>query len=127
MSKQILSVLKHTEYGNLEDSDIGLFASAFAPVAGSKMTILLTEDAVNYGVRGQEGQGIKIAGTPVQPGFLIETDVQSVQQADIPVYALREDLQERGIAPGELIPGIKVMSRKEYGKFVDRFDTVWNW
>jgi sulfur relay (sulfurtransferase) DsrF/TusC family protein len=127
MSKKILSVLSHTEYGNLEDSDIGLFASAFAPVAGSQMTILLTEDAVNYGVRGQQGTGIKIAGAPVQPGFLIETDVQSVQQANIPVYAFREDVEERGIEQGELVPGVKLMSRKELGKFITQFDTVWNW
>jgi len=127
MSKKILSVLSHTEYGNLEDSDIGLFASAFAPVAGSPMTILLTEDAVNYGVRGQEGTGIKIAGAPVQPGFLIETDVKSVQEAKIPVYALQEDLAERGIEQSELVSGIKLMSRRELGKFIDQFDTVWNW
>jgi hypothetical protein len=127
MAKKILSVLSHTEYGNLEDSDIGLFASAFAPVAGSQMTILLAEDAVNYGVRGQEGTGIKIAGAPVQPGFLIETDVQSVQQANIPVYAVREDMEERGLAPTDLVPGLKLLSRREYGKFVDQFDVVWNW
>ena len=127
MSKKILSVLSHTEYGNLEDSDIGLFASAFAPVAGSPMTILLTEDAVNYGVRGQEGTGIKIAGAPVQPGFLIETDVKSVQEAKIPVYALQEDLAERGIEQSELVSGVKLMSRRELGKFIDQFDTVWNW
>jgi sulfur relay (sulfurtransferase) DsrF/TusC family protein len=127
MAKKILSVLSHTEYGNLEDSDIGLFASAFAPVAGAQMTILLSEDAVNYGVRGQEGTGIKIAGAPVQPGFLIETDVQSVQQANIPVYAFREDLEERGIPAGDLIAGIKLVSRTEYGKFIDQFDTIWNW
>lgn len=127
MSKKILSVLSHTEYGNLEDSDIGLFASAFAPVAGSQLTILLSEDAVNYGVRGQQGTGITIAGTPVQPGFLIETDVQSVQQVNIPVYAFREDIEARGIEPGELISGIKLMSRKELGKFITQFDTVWNW
>lgn len=127
MAKKILSVLSHTEYGNLEDSDIGLFASAFAPVAGSQMTILLTEDAVNYGVRGQEGTGIKIAGTPVQPGFLIEMDVQSVQEAKIPVYAFKEDLEERGIGEAELIKGVQTVSRKDYGKFIDRFDTIWNW
>jgi len=127
MSKKILSVLSHTEYGNLEDSDIGLFASAFAPVAGAQMTVLLSDDAVNYGVRGQEGTGITIAGAPVQPGFLIETDVQSVQQANIPVYAFREDLDERGIGAGDVIPGITLLSRREYGKFVDQFDTVWNW
>jgi sulfur relay (sulfurtransferase) DsrF/TusC family protein len=127
MAKKILSVLSHTEYGNLEDSDIGLFASAFAPVAGSEMTILLTEDAVNYAVRGQEGTGIKIAGAPVQPGFLIETDVRSVQDARIPVYALREDLAERGIREDELITGVETLPRREFGKLVDRFDTVWNW
>ncbi len=127
MPKKILSVLSHTEYGNLEDSDIGLFASAFAPVAGSALTILLAEDAVNYAVRGQEGTGIQIAGGTVQPGFLIETDVQSVQASGIPVYALREDLEERGIRAEELVKGVQLMSRRELGRFVDQFDTVWNW
>jgi sulfur relay (sulfurtransferase) DsrF/TusC family protein len=127
MAKKILSVLSHTEYGNLEDSDIGLFASAFAPVAGSSVTILLSDDAVNYGLKGQEGTGITIAGAPVQPGFLIEQDVRAVQDAKIPVYAVREDLEERGIRDIELIEGIKTISKKEFGKFVDQFDTVWNW
>jgi sulfur transfer complex TusBCD TusB component (DsrH family) len=127
MAKKILSVLSHTEYGNLEDSDIGLFASAFAPVAGSQMTILLSEDAVNYAVRGQEGGGIAIAGAPVQPGFLIETDIRSVQEANIPVYAFREDLEQRGVTSREIVDGVKTISRKEYGRFIDQFDTVWNW
>jgi sulfur relay (sulfurtransferase) DsrF/TusC family protein len=127
MAKKILSVLSHTEYGNLEDSDIGLFASAFAPVAGSQMTVLLSEEAVNYGVKGQEGTGIKIAGAPVQPGFLIEQDVRAVQDAKIAVYAVKEDLDERGIGSNQLIEGIKTISRGEFGAFIDQFDTVWNW
>ena len=127
MAKKILSVLSHTEYGNLEDSDIGLFASAFAPATGSPMTLLLSEDAVNYAVRGQDGTGITIAGGTVQPGFLIETDLTSVHEAKIPIYAFREDLEQRGIAPGELIPGVALMSRREFGRFVTQFDTVWNW
>ena len=127
MPKKILSVLSHTEYGNLEDSDIGLFASAFAPVAGQNLTLLLREDAVNYAVRGQDGTGIKIAGTPIQPGFLIETDLKSLGQSNIPVYAVREDLAERGINPNEVIDGVRLMSRTELGKLVDQFDSVWNW
>lgn len=127
MAKKILSVLSHTEYGNLEDSDIGLFASAFAPAAGQSLTVLLREDAVNYAVRGQDGSGIKIAGAVVQPGFMIETDLQSVRQSSIPVYAVREDLEERGIRPDEVITGVQLMSRKEIGRLVDGFDSVWNW
>ena len=127
MPKKILSVLSHTEYGNLEDSDIGLFASAFASVAGQSMTFLLREDAVNYAVRGQDGTGIKIAGALVQPGFLIETDLRSVQQSKIPVYAISEDVDERGLRKEDLIEGVQLLSGKELGKFVDQFDTVWNW
>ncbi len=127
MAKKILSVLSHPEYGNLEDSDIGLFASAYAPVVGSQMTILLSEDAVNYALRGQVGTGIEIAGGKVQPGFLIETDVKAVKDAGIPVYAVREDLEERGVADSELIDGVRLLSRNEFGKFIDQFDTVWNW
>jgi sulfur relay (sulfurtransferase) DsrF/TusC family protein len=127
MPKNILSVLSHTEYGNLEDSDIGLFASAFAPVANQHLTLLLREDAVNYAVRGQDGSGIKVAGTVVQPGFMIETDLKAVQQTKIPVFVIREALEERGIKPEELIPGVQLLSNNEFGKFVDRFDTVWNW
>lgn len=127
MPKKILSVLAHTEYGNLEDSDIGLFASAFAPVAGQQLTLLLREDAVNYAVRGQDGTGIKIAGTVVQPGFLIETDLRSVQHTKIPVYVVREDIERRGIKPAELIEGVQLLSKKDLGKLIDQFDTVWNW
>ena len=127
MPKKILSVLSHTEYGNLEDSDIGLFASAFAPVAGASMTVLLSDEAVNYGVRGQEGTGIEIAGGRVQPGFLIEGDIKAVSEAGIPVYALEEDLKERGIARSEVLENVKLLSRRDYGKFIDQFDTVWNW
>jgi sulfur relay (sulfurtransferase) DsrF/TusC family protein len=50
-----------------------------------------------------------------------------VQQANIAVYAMREDLLERGIGEDELIPGVRVMGRSELGKLVDQFDTVWNW
>jgi sulfur relay (sulfurtransferase) DsrF/TusC family protein len=127
MPKKILSVLSHTEYGNLEDSDIGLFASAFAPVTSNQMTLLLSEDAVNYAVRGQDGTGIKIAGGTVQPGFLIETDLQSLQDSKIPVYALKDDLEERGLSERDLISGVKILRKDEFGKFVDQFDTVWNW
>jgi sulfur transfer complex TusBCD TusB component (DsrH family) len=127
VAKKILSILSHTEYGNLEDSDIGLFASAFAPVAGQQLALVLREDAVNYAVRGQDGTGIKIAGTVIQPGFLIETDLRSLSQSNIPVYAIREDLQERGIDSADVIDGVKLMSKNELGKLVDQFDTVWNW
>jgi sulfur transfer complex TusBCD TusB component (DsrH family) len=127
MAKKILSVLSHTEYGNLEDSDIGLFASAFAPVAGQQLALVLREDAVNYAVRGQDGTGIRIAGTLIQPGFLIETDLRSLGQSNIPVYAIREDLQERGIEAADVVEGVKLMSKKELGKLVDQFDSVWNW
>ena len=127
MPKKILSVLSHTEYGNLEDSDIGLFASAFAPVTTNQMTLLLSEDAVNYAVRGQDGTGIKIAGGTVQPGFLIETDLQSLQDSKIPVYAVKDDLEERGLSERDLISGVKILRKDEFGKFVDQFDTVWNW
>ena len=127
MPKKILSVLAHTEYGNLEDSDIGLFASAFSTVAGQPLTLLLREDAVNYAVRGQDGTGIKIAGLTIQPGFLIETDLSSLKQSNIPVYAVSEDVEERGLKQGDLIAGVQFLSKKEMGKFVDQFDTVWNW
>ena len=127
MPKKILSVLAHTEYGNLEDSDIGLFASAFSSVAGQPLTLLLREDAVNYAVRGQDGTGIKIAGLTIQPGFLIETDLLSCKESNIPVCAVQEDLDKYGIKRDELIAGVQLLSKKELGKFVDQFDTVWNW
>ena len=127
MAKKILSILSHTEYGNLEDSDIGLFASAFAPVAGQQLALVLREDAVNYAVRGQDGTGITIAGTVIQPGFLIETDLASLNQSNILVYAIREDLEKRGIASTDVIDGVRLMSRNELGKLVDQFDSIWNW
>lgn len=63
----------------------------------------------------------------MQPGFLIEQDVRAIQDAKIAVYALKEDLDRRGIGSNQLIDGITTISRSEFGKFIDQFDTVWNW
>jgi sulfur relay (sulfurtransferase) DsrF/TusC family protein len=82
---------------------------------------------VNYAVKGQDGTGIKIAGAVVQPGFMIETDLKALQQTRIPVYAISEDLEERGIKTNDLIEGVRLLSKNELGKLVDQFDTVWNW
>ena len=62
-----------------------------------------------------------------EPGFLIETDVQSVQDARIPVYAFKDDLDRRGIREDELVRGIKIVPREQLGKLVAQVDTVWNW
>jgi hypothetical protein len=37
------------------------------------------------------------------------------------------DLERRGLREDELISGVKVIGREEFGKVVDQFDTVWNW
>ncbi len=63
MAKKILSVLSHTEYGNLEDSDIGLFASAFAAVAGNPLSLLLREDLAERGIAADDlVRGVKLLG-----------------------------------------------------------------
>jgi sulfur relay (sulfurtransferase) DsrF/TusC family protein len=43
------------------------------------------------------------------------------------VYAVVEDIADRGLASDELVGGVKQIRKAELPQLFDRFDGVWQW
>ena len=45
----------------------------------------------------------------------------------MPVYAVAEDLEQRGIPPGDLVPGVTRVSQRELARLFDEHESIWHW
>lgn len=52
---------------------------------------------------------------------------RGVKGKDVPVYAVAEDLTERGLETAELVAGVERVGRGELPRLFERFDQVWGW
>jgi intracellular sulfur oxidation DsrE/DsrF family protein len=88
--------------------------------AGAPFSVLLKGNAVSYAVAGQDAGGLRV-GTwrQTQPPRL-PGDIAGLIGKDVEVYAVDEDLTDRGIDRDALIDGIKVLPRGRIASFVAR-------
>lgn len=95
--------------------------------AGAELGVLLRGSAVNYAMPGQNARGLKIGDwLQTQPPRIAE-DVAGLIGKDVPVYAVAEDLTERGLETAELVAGVERVGRGELPRLFERFDQVWGW
>jgi sulfur relay (sulfurtransferase) DsrF/TusC family protein len=50
-----------------------------------------------------------------------------LQGKGVPVYAIREDLEERGVNVSSCIGGVKFIHRNDIALLMDDYDQVWHW
>ena len=68
------------------------------------MTALLRGKATNYAVRGQDASGLSFGGAKLAVPPTIDRDIEELVGKGVAVYAVREDMEQRGIKPGDLVP-----------------------
>jgi sulfur transfer complex TusBCD TusB component (DsrH family) len=95
--------------------------------AGAELDVLLRGNAVNYAVKGQEAPGLAIGARVQRQGPRLAEDVAGLIGKGVQVYVVGEDLAERGIGDGELIGGLKRVSRSEFPALLGGYDYVWHW
>lgn len=95
--------------------------------AGADLSVLLRGNAVSYGVKGQDASGLQFGGMRQTQPPRIADDVAGLIGKGVDVYVVDEDLQDRGIAPGALIGGLKSVTREQIPALLGRFDQVWHW
>ena len=54
-------------------------------------------------------------------------DVAALAAKDVPLYAVEEDLEERGLLDARLIEPLKVVSRSNLPQLFDEYPRVWKW
>src|SRR5439155_8444522 len=125
---KILSVVEHAYAGTLEEQDdTVLWITHMIKNAGADMSALLRGNATNYAVRGQDASGLRIGGAALAVPPSLDKDIEAMIAKGIPVYAVREDLEQRGIKPGDLVSGVTPVGKTDVARLFDEHDMVWHW
>ncbi len=125
---KILSVVERAYHGTLEEQDDTiLWMSHILKNAGADISVLLRSNAVNYAVKGQDASGITIGGVPLSNPPKLDKDVVSLIDAGVDTYVVTEDVEDRGIKQGELVGGVKMVSRSGLADLFDGHDAIWHW
>ncbi len=125
---KILSIVETAYRATVEEQDdTVLWLTGALKNAGADISVLLSGNAVNYLVKGQDASGLSIGPVKLGNAPRIDEDVERLRQKGVTVYAIREDARDRGLDPGRVLPGIEFISRADVASVIERHDQVWYW
>ncbi len=128
MSNQILNVVERAYQGTLEEQDDqALWLVHALKNAGGDHAILLRGPAVAYGVKGQQIGSFEIAGSKAGNPPRIDEDLAKLLAKGVPVYAVREDVEKRGIGSDELVSGLQLVGRTDVAKLYVESKRIFAW
>ncbi len=95
--------------------------------AGAELDVLLRGNAVNYAAKAQEVPSLTFGERVQKHSPRLAEDVAGLIGKGIDVYIVSEDLADRGLVSGELIDGLKPVSRGDLATLFDGYDHIWHW
>ena len=129
MAKKTLNIVESAYRAVMEEQDDTiLWLLAAMQGAGAEHTVVLRGNAVNYAVSGQGVPGLTVGEWKQTQAPKMDRDVLDLmEKRKIQVYAIAEDLADRGIDGGELVAGVQLLSRSALpGIFAD-YEVVAHW
>jgi len=125
---KVLNIIESAYRATTEEQDDTIvWLSHTLKAAGADLGVLLRGNAVNYAVRGQDAAGLAFgAWRQTQPPRL-GNDIAALPTKGVPVYVLSEDLAERGLEAGDLVPGLERVARDGLPGLFAAHDQVWHW
>ena len=123
-----LNIIETAYRGTLEEQDDTIVWITHAMKgAGGDLSVLLRGNAVNYGVKAQQVDGLSFGARQQKSAPQLAEDVAKLPGKGVEVFIVEEDLSDRGIAAGDLVDGLSAIPRDQLPKLLDRFDQVWHW
>jgi sulfur relay (sulfurtransferase) DsrF/TusC family protein len=110
-----------------EQDDTILWLTQAMKNAGATLDVLLSDDAVNYSIAGQDCSGLVIGEWRQTQPPRIEDDLARMLGKGIDVFAIAEDLAERGLGDAKTVDGVRVVSRAAIARLMNAYDQVWRW
>lgn len=128
MAKKILSVVESAYRATLEEQDDTVIWLTHAMRgAGADLTVVLSGNAVNYAVRGQDPSGLAFGDRRQTNLPRLDDDLVKLLPKGVEVLLIEDDVATRGVDRSDLINGIKLISRAELLRLIRSHDQVWHW
>ena len=126
--KRTLQIVTSAYRCNVEEQDDPvLWIAQVMKGVGADLDVLLEGNAVNYAARGQDASGLSFGGKVQSQPPLIEEELKRLVSKGVTVHVVEEDVAARGLERGDLVDGVRGVSRAGLGRLFQAYDQVWRW